>query len=234
MVLTYEVAMGLSLVAVLDRTAADLRPSRRSSRRSIRSGTSIPHVPRPSSSTSILRSLAETSRAPFDLPEAESELVAGFHTEYGGIRFAMFFLGEYIHVVVISAMAVTLFFGGWHGPAPDFLEWLWPVVWFVVKTRRRLPVRVAAATMPRLRYDRLMWLGWKVLIPRDSVELSITRGRLNTTVFAGRADGVFGRAGRDLLPISVVPAGRSPLRRSTLSDRRTASRGASLRLTAAS
>jgi NADH-quinone oxidoreductase subunit H len=114
----------------------------------------------------MIAGIAETNRAPFDLPEAETELVAGYHTEYSGIRFAMFFLGEYIHVVAVSAMAVTLFFGGWHGFAPDFLPWLWPIVWFTLKTALFVYLFVwLRATLPRLRYDRLMWLGWKRLIP---------------------------------------------------------------------
>jgi NADH-quinone oxidoreductase subunit H len=114
----------------------------------------------------LIAGIAETNRAPFDLPEAETELIAGFHTEYSGVRFALFFLGEYVHVVVISAMAVTLFFGGWDGPRPDFLPWLWPMFWFVLKTALFVYLFVwLRATMPRLRYDRLMWLGWKRLIP---------------------------------------------------------------------
>jgi NADH-quinone oxidoreductase subunit H len=114
----------------------------------------------------LIAGIAETNRAPFDLPEAETELVAGFHTEYSGIRFAMFFLGEYIHVVVVSAMAVTLFFGGWHGPHFDFVPWIWPLVWFLVKTCGFIYLFIwLRATLPRLRYDRLMWLGWKRLIP---------------------------------------------------------------------
>lgn len=123
----------------------------------------------------LIAGIAETNRAPFDLPEAETELVAGFHTEYSGIRFAMFFLGEYIHVVVVSAMAVTLFFGGWHGPGFDFLPWLWPLVWFTLKTFLFVYLFVwLRATMPRLRYDRLMWLGWKRLIPAALVWIMVT------------------------------------------------------------
>jgi NADH-quinone oxidoreductase subunit H len=123
----------------------------------------------------LIAGIAETNRAPFDLAEAETELVAGFHTEYSGIRFAMFFLGEYIHVVVISAMAVTLFFGGWHGPRFDFLQWIWPLFWFSLKTTLFVYLFVwLRATLPRLRYDRLMWLGWKRLIPAALLWIMVT------------------------------------------------------------
>jgi NADH-quinone oxidoreductase subunit H len=123
----------------------------------------------------LIAGIAETNRAPFDLPEAESELVAGYHTEYSGIRFAMFFLGEYIHVVIISAFAVTLFFGGWHGPGFDFLPWLWPIAWFTFKTSAFIYLFVwLRATLPRLRYDRLMWLGWKRLIPAALLWIMVT------------------------------------------------------------
>jgi NADH-quinone oxidoreductase subunit H len=123
----------------------------------------------------LVAGIAETNRAPFDLPEAESELVAGYHTEYSGIRFAMFFLGEYIHVVVVSAFAVTLFFGGWHGPTFGFLQWIWPLLWFTLKTSLFVYLFVwLRATLPRLRYDRLMWLGWKRLIPAAVVWIMVT------------------------------------------------------------
>ena len=123
----------------------------------------------------MIAGIAETNRAPFDLPEAETELVAGFHTEYSGIRFAMFYLGEYIHVVVISAMAVTLFFGGWNGPTFDVLPWVWPMVWFLIKTVIFVYMFIwLRATLPRLRYDRLMWLGWKRLIPAALIWIVVT------------------------------------------------------------
>ncbi|MFL5767669.1 MAG: NADH-quinone oxidoreductase subunit NuoH [Actinomycetota bacterium] len=110
--------------------------------------------------------LAETNRPPFDLPEAESELVAGYHTEYSGIKFAMFFLGEYLNTVTVSAIAVTLFLGGWRGPIFSFVPWLWPIVWFLLKLIAMLYVYIwIRATLPRFRYDRLMSFGWKVLIP---------------------------------------------------------------------
>jgi NADH-quinone oxidoreductase subunit H len=123
----------------------------------------------------LIAGIAETNRAPFDLPEAETELIAGFHTEYSGVRFALFFLGEYVHVVVISAMAVTLFFGGWDGPVFGFLPWIWPILWFILKTAFFVYLFVwLRATMPRLRYDRLMWLGWKRLIPAGLVWIVVT------------------------------------------------------------
>ena len=123
----------------------------------------------------LIAGIAETNRAPFDLPEAETELVAGFHTEYSGIRFAMFFLGEYIHVVAISAMAVTLFFGGWDGPVFGFMPWIWPIFWFFLKTTFFIYLFVwLRATLPRLRYDRLMWLGWKRLIPAALLWIMVT------------------------------------------------------------
>lgn len=130
----------------------------------------------------LIAGAAETNRAPFDLPEAESEIVAGFHTEYSGIRFAMFFLGEYIHVVAIAALAVTLFLGGWDGPiltdgmaSLSWLDWMWPVFWFLLKTAVFVYLFFwVRATMPRFRYDRLMWLGWKRLIPASLIWIAVT------------------------------------------------------------
>ena len=114
----------------------------------------------------LICGLAETNRPPFDLAEAESELVAGFHTEYSGIKFALFYLGEYVNTVTVAAIAVTLFLGGWRGPHPDFLPWLWPVLWFVFKVTAVIYVYILVrGTLPRMRYDRLMNFGWKRLIP---------------------------------------------------------------------
>jgi NADH-quinone oxidoreductase subunit H len=101
--------------------------------------------------------------------------VAGYHTEYSGIKFAMFFLAEYLHMVTVSAVAVTLFLGGWHGPQFSFLPWLWPVVWFAIKLFVLLYVFIwIRATVPRFRYDRLMSFGWKVLIPVGLLWILIT------------------------------------------------------------
>ncbi|HJP66889.1 MAG TPA: NADH-quinone oxidoreductase subunit NuoH [Actinomycetota bacterium] len=119
--------------------------------------------------------MAETNRPPFDLPEAETELVAGYHTEYSGIKFAMFFLAEYMHTVTVSAVAVTLFLGGWHGPQFHFLPWIWPTLWFAIKLFVLLYAFIwVRATVPRFRYDKLMSFGWKVLIPAGLLWILIT------------------------------------------------------------
>jgi NADH-quinone oxidoreductase subunit H len=106
--------------------------------------------------------IAETNRAPFDLPEAESELVAGYHTEYSSMRFSMFFIGEYANMIAVSAVGTTLFFGGWHGPGPAWLS----IFWFVGKVFLFMFFYIwLRATFPRFRYDQLMNFGWKVLFP---------------------------------------------------------------------
>ncbi len=124
--------------------------------------------------------LAETNRAPFDLPEAEQELTGGFHTEYSGMRFALFFLAEYANMIVVSSVATTLFLGGWLRPFPSvqalaFLEFIPSWIWFLLKTFLFLYVFVwIRATLPRYRYDQLMHLGWKVLIPLAIANLVVT------------------------------------------------------------
>lgn len=117
----------------------------------------------------IITAFAETNRAPFDLPEAEQELTAGYHTEYGGMKFAMFFMAEYINILAVSALAVTLFLGGWVGPG-DL-----PFVWFFLKVALFVFFFMwVRATMARLRYDQLMSFGWKVLIPLATINLLVT------------------------------------------------------------
>jgi NADH-quinone oxidoreductase subunit H len=112
-------------------------------------------------------SLAEVNRTPFDIPEAESELVGGYHTEYGGMRFALLFLSEYSNMFAVSAIATTLFLGGWNSPFGDVLAgpW-WGVFWFLSKGMTFIYVQMWLRwTLPRLRVDQLMYVGWKVLIP---------------------------------------------------------------------
>jgi len=117
----------------------------------------------------ILAGTAETARAPFDLPEAEQELVAGYHTEYGGMRFGLYSMSEYINLITLAALAVTLFLGGWHGP------WLPGPVWFLIKLFVLLFLFIwMRTTLPRLRYDQLMRFGWKVLLPVATINAVVT------------------------------------------------------------
>lgn len=119
----------------------------------------------------LVAGLAETRRIPFDLPEAESELVAGYHTEYSGMKFGMFFVGEYLGITLISALTVTLFFGGWLGPL------LPPEVWFLIKTFVFIVGFILVrASLPRLRYDQLIAFGWKVMLPLALLNLLVTGG----------------------------------------------------------
>jgi len=124
--------------------------------------------------------LAETNRAPFDLPEAEQELTGGFHTEYSGMRFALFFLAEYANMIVVSSVATTLFWGGWLRPFPNvaflgFLDLIPGWIWFGIKSFVFLYIFIwVRATLPRYRYDQLMRLGWKVLIPIAIINLVVT------------------------------------------------------------
>jgi NADH-quinone oxidoreductase subunit H len=120
----------------------------------------------------MIAGVAETNRAPFDFPEAEQELVAGYHTEYSSTPFMMFFLAEYINMVTAAAVATDLFLGGWHGPwLPEYLGW----IWFIVKIGAILFFYIWMRwTLPRLRYDQLMTFGWKVLLPLAALNLIVT------------------------------------------------------------
>jgi NADH-quinone oxidoreductase subunit H len=168
--ISYEIAQGLSLVGVF-MTAGTLSAA---GIVAAQQGDPLAgFIPRwyvifqfPLFLVFLLSGIAETNRAPFDLPEAESELVGGYHTEYSGVKFALFFLAEYLNVITVSAVATTAFLGGPDGPAPDFLPWLWPILWFVAKVYLFVFLFIwLRATLPRLRFDRLMSFGWKVLIP---------------------------------------------------------------------
>jgi NADH-quinone oxidoreductase subunit H len=184
-VISYEIAMGLAFVAVfLD--AGSL------------STTGIVNaqvhgwyawVLAPSFLIYLFTMVGETNRLPFDLPEGEGELVAGYHTEYSSMKFAMFYLAEYINMTTVSALATTLFLGGWRAPWPLSLwsgansGW-WPVLWFVVKVFILLFGYIwLRGTLPRVRYDQLMAIGWKFLIP-----VSIVWILLVATVRAWRMD----------------------------------------------
>jgi NADH-quinone oxidoreductase subunit H len=118
--------------------------------------------------------IAESARAPFDLPEADTELVAGYHTEYSGMRWGLFQMAEYVNLIVLSALIVTLFFGGWHIPWAESLDPYGPI-WFALKLLIFIGLFIwIRASLPRLRYDQLMRLGWKVLLPVATINAVVT------------------------------------------------------------
>ncbi len=118
----------------------------------------------------LIAGIAETHRLPFDIPESESEIIAGFHSEYSGMKFGMFFVGEYVGIILISSLTVALYFGGWLGP--DFLP---PAVWFILKTFVFISLFILLrASLPRPRYDQLMDFGWKILLPLTIINLMAT------------------------------------------------------------
>jgi NADH-quinone oxidoreductase subunit H len=182
-VISYEIAMGLALISVFlyagSMSTSQIVDAQASANQLVLGSTSIP-LPSwyviqllPSFVIYVIAMIGETNRAPFDLPEAEGELVGGFHTEYSSLKFALFFLAEYVNMVTVSAIATTLFLGGWRAPWPlsaiggGVLNtgW-WPVLWFVGKLLGFLFFFIwLRGTLPRLRYDQFMRFGWKVLIP---------------------------------------------------------------------
>jgi NADH-quinone oxidoreductase subunit H len=165
--ISYEVAMGLALVAVF------LWAGSMSTSEIVAAQDDVwfALILLPSFVVYVIAMVGETNRAPFDLPEAEGELVGGFHTEYSSLKFALFFLAEYINMATVSALAVTLFLGGWHAPYPIAFwdganEGYWPVLWFFGKLFLFIFMFIwLRGTLPRLRYDQFMAFGWKVLIP---------------------------------------------------------------------
>jgi NADH-quinone oxidoreductase subunit H len=173
--ISYEIAMGLSFVAVF------LYASSMSTSQIVAAQEKTWYIVLllPSFVIYTTAMVGETNRAPFDLPEAEGELVGGFHTEYSSLKFALFFLAEYVNMVTVSAMATTLFLGGWRAPWPISLwdqanvGW-WPMLWFFGKVFAFLFIFIwLRGTLPRLRYDQFMKFGWKVLIPVSIVWILI-------------------------------------------------------------
>ncbi len=181
-VISYEIAMGLSFVAVflysgsLSTTAIVAKQS--GANTEFHLFGAILHWPSwyavllfPSFVIYVITMVGETNRLPFDLPEGEGELVGGFHTEYSSLKFALFYLGEYINMTTVAGLATTLFLGGWRAPWPisvwpDANTGWWPLLWFLVKVLIVLFFFVwLRGTLPRIRYDQLMRFGWKVLIP---------------------------------------------------------------------
>ncbi|MFI5839595.1 NADH-quinone oxidoreductase subunit NuoH [Catenuloplanes sp. NPDC051500] len=183
--ISYEVAMGLSIVAVFmmsgSMSTSEIVAAQGSGREVSLFGLDFTApgwyaiLLAPSFIIYAISAVGETNRAPFDLPEAESELVGGFHTEYSSFKFALFFLAEYINMITVSALCTTLFLGGWHATWPITLwsgantGW-WPMLWFLAKVLLCLFVFIwLRATLPRMRYDQFMRFGWKVLIPVNLV-----------------------------------------------------------------
>ena len=167
--ISYELSMGLSLVPVVllarSFSLTDI----------VNAQATIPFaVLNPPAFLIFLVSIfAESKRVPFDLPEADNEIVAGFHTEYSGMRFGLFFVGEYINMIILASMVTVFFLGGWHGP------WLPPIVWFGLKVLLVAFLFIwTRGTLPRLRYDQLMHFGWKVLVPLALLNVIVTGGAL--------------------------------------------------------
>ena len=178
---SYEIALGLSLIGVLIMSGSF-------SLRQIvdaQGGTFLGFIPRWNIFQGqifaffiyLIAAFAETNRVPFDLPEAETELVAGYHTEYSAMKFAMFFMAEYANMITVACLASLLFLGGWHGPlfGPPLLQAILPVIWFAARIFVFLFLYIwIRGTLPRFRYDQLMAFGWKVLLPLAIANLVIT------------------------------------------------------------
>ena len=166
---SYEVALALSLLGVVMTAGTLSLVEIVQSQESITDWYIFPQIV--GFLVFLVAGFAETSRPPFDLPEADAELVQGYITEYGGMRFGSFFMAEYIEMIVIAGVATAMFLGGWHGPGPEALAPLW----FVLKMSIFLILFVwVRATLPRLRYDQLMSLGWKVMLPLATLNALVT------------------------------------------------------------
>ena len=177
--ISYEAAIGLALVPVIMFTGTTSLAGIVEAQ----SATYFGFIPAwnivllPSFIVFVIAAFAETNRSPFDLVEAEQEIVGGFHTEYSGFRFALFFLAEYINLFTMSALTVTFFLGGWNGPVfgPTVLQWFLPFMWFLLKTFAMVFLFIwVRGTLPRMRYDQLMAFGWKRLIPVSLVWIMLS------------------------------------------------------------
>ncbi len=178
---SYEIALGLSLIGILIYAGSfSLRDIVMAQQ-----GTWLGFIPKWNIFTGqivaffiyIMAAYAETNRIPFDLPEAETELVAGYHTEYSSMKFAMFFMAEYANMFTVACLATVLFLGGWSGPVfgPPILHIVLPVVWFVVKVMAFMFLYIwVRGTLPRFRYDQLMAFGWKFLLPLALANIIVT------------------------------------------------------------
>jgi len=183
-VISYEIAMGLAIVSVVllsgSLSTADIVAGQERLWFAVSTAPGLVIY--------VIAMVGETNRAPFDLPEAESELVGGFHTEYSSMKFGLFYLAEYVNMITVSAFATTLFLGGWRAPWP-LSEFSWantgwlPLVWFLIKTFLFLFLYVwLRGTLPRLRYDQFMRLGWKFLVPISLVwVVALQSGRVLTS-----------------------------------------------------
>jgi len=198
-VISYEIAMGLSFVAVF-LFASSLSTSEIVDAQKDKWFVLLLF---PSFIVYVITMMGESNRIPFDLPEGEGEIVGGFHTEYSSLKFAMFFLAEYINLATLSALATTLFLGGWRAPPPITTVWAganegwWPVLWFLVKLWMFIFFFIwLRGSLPRVRYDQLMKLGWKVLMP-----FSLGWILLVATIRAFRNEGY------DMRAVGLVAAG---------------------------
>ena len=172
--ISYEVSLGLSLVGVLIITGSLSLRDIVDAQRHLHWNIFLQPV---AFFIYLISAYAETNRTPFDLPEAESELVAGYHTEYSAMKFAMFFMAEYANMVTVACLATLLFFGGWLGPVggPPILQMILPVLWFCLKVFFFMFLYVWVRwTLPRFRYDQLMAFGWKVLLPLAVANIVVT------------------------------------------------------------
>jgi len=216
-VISYEIAMALSFAAVFLYSGT----MSTSGIVAAQQNTWYVFLLLPSFVVYLTAMVGETNRAPFDLPEAEGELVGGFHTEYSSLKFAMFMLAEYINMTTVSALATTLFWGGWRAPWPISLwegantGW-WPLIWFVVKVWTFLFIFMwLRATLPRLRYDQFMALGWKLLIPVSLVWI-MTVALLRTAHLDGVVPGLIAAAALLLVLIGLGRLRRAAIRRNAV------------------